>query len=58
MAATMKNAIFWDVMPCGSCKNQHFEGRSVFIRATGRNNPEDSIFHASLYRPPTAGSTI
>jgi hypothetical protein len=20
-AVTMKNAIFWDVMPCGSCKN-------------------------------------
>jgi hypothetical protein len=21
MAVTMKNAVFWDVMPCGSCKN-------------------------------------
>jgi hypothetical protein len=21
MAATMKNAVFWDVMPCGCCKN-------------------------------------
>jgi hypothetical protein len=21
MAATMKNAIFWDVAPCGSCEN-------------------------------------
>jgi hypothetical protein len=21
MVVTMKNAIFWDVMPCGSCKN-------------------------------------
>jgi hypothetical protein len=22
----MKNAIFWDVTPCGSCKNQYFGG--------------------------------
>jgi hypothetical protein len=26
MVVTMKNAIFWDVRPCGSCKNQHFGG--------------------------------
>jgi hypothetical protein len=25
-AVTMKNAIFWDVMPCGSCKNQSLRG--------------------------------
>jgi hypothetical protein len=31
MAVTMKNAIFWDFMPCGSCKNQHFRGISTFI---------------------------
>jgi hypothetical protein len=23
---SLKNAILWDVMPCGSCKNQHFRG--------------------------------
>jgi hypothetical protein len=23
-AVTMKNGIFWDVKPCGSCKNQRF----------------------------------
>jgi hypothetical protein len=22
----IKNAIFWDVMPCGSCKNHRFGG--------------------------------
>jgi hypothetical protein len=22
----MKNTVFWDVMLCGSCKNQHFGG--------------------------------
>jgi hypothetical protein len=26
MAVTMKNAIFWDVMLCSSCKNQRFGG--------------------------------
>jgi hypothetical protein len=25
-AVTMKNAVFWDVTPCGSCKNRRFEG--------------------------------
>jgi cytidine deaminase len=23
-AVTMKNDIFWNVTPCGSCKNRHF----------------------------------
>jgi hypothetical protein len=22
----MENAVFWDVMPCGSCKNRYFRG--------------------------------
>jgi hypothetical protein len=25
-AVTMKNAVFWDVTPCGSCKNRRFGG--------------------------------
>jgi hypothetical protein len=25
-AVTMKNAVFWDVRPCGSYKNRHFGG--------------------------------
>jgi hypothetical protein len=25
-AVTMKNVVFWDVTPCGSCKNRRFEG--------------------------------
>jgi hypothetical protein len=28
-AVTMKNAVFWDVMPFGSCKNRRFVGRSA-----------------------------
>jgi hypothetical protein len=31
----MKNAVFWDVTPCGSCKNRRFGELSVsFIRVT------------------------
>jgi hypothetical protein len=26
MAVTMKNAVFWDVTPCGSCKNKRIGG--------------------------------
>jgi hypothetical protein len=25
-AATVKNGVFWDVTPCGSCKNRRFGG--------------------------------
>jgi hypothetical protein len=25
-AMTMKNGVFWDVTPCGSCKNRRFGG--------------------------------
>jgi hypothetical protein len=25
-AVTVKNGVFWDVTPCGSCKNRHFGG--------------------------------
>jgi hypothetical protein len=34
-AVTMKNGVFWDVTPCGSCKNQRFGGSGAsFIRIT------------------------
>jgi hypothetical protein len=26
-AVFMKNAVFWDVIPCGSCKNRRFDGK-------------------------------
>jgi hypothetical protein len=25
-AVTMKNGVYWDVTPCGSCRNRHFGG--------------------------------
>jgi hypothetical protein len=30
----MKNAVFWDVMPCGSCKNVSEEHIASIIRMT------------------------
>jgi hypothetical protein len=32
-AVTMKNGVFWDVTPCGSCKNPD-ESSTSFIRVT------------------------
>jgi hypothetical protein len=33
-AVTMKNAVFWDVTPCGSCKNRRFGGTYHIIMTT------------------------
>jgi hypothetical protein len=32
-AVTMENGVFWDVTPCGSCKNRHFGGTWCFFAA-------------------------
>jgi hypothetical protein len=37
MSVTMKNAIFWDVTPCGSCKNERFR-RTYCIRQKADKN--------------------
>jgi hypothetical protein len=55
-SVTMKKGVFWDVRPCGSCKNRRFtdscypdEGGAKFLRisvltrATRPNTPEDTI---------------
>jgi hypothetical protein len=47
-AVTMKNAVFWDVMPCGSCKNRFLSHRwwrryVPLKRATRHNIREDGI---------------
>jgi hypothetical protein len=49
---TLKNGVFWDVTPCGSCNNDVSEEpndsfeTSVLTRTTGRNIPEDTILHS------------
>jgi hypothetical protein len=52
----VKNGVFWDVRPCGSCKNRYLEGTSVLARATRRNIPEDGILHS--HRPENLKSYI
>jgi hypothetical protein len=32
----MKNAVFWDVKPCGCCKNRRFGG-TYHLRQDGKN---------------------
>jgi hypothetical protein len=55
-AVTVKNVVFWVVMPCDSCKNRRFgwilimealpsSETSVLTRATRRNIQEGNIIH-------------
>jgi hypothetical protein len=36
-AVTMKNGVFWDVTPCGSCKNRRFGGTSRLLHLGDEN---------------------
>jgi hypothetical protein len=40
---TMKNGVFWDVTPCGTCKK-------VLTRATQHSIPEDTILSFSGFK--------
>jgi hypothetical protein len=42
----MKNVVFWDVAPCKSSVNRHFDGTSVDTICTRRHNPEDGILQS------------
>jgi hypothetical protein len=34
----MKNAVFWDVTPCGTCKNRRFGGSYRFYYQGDKNH--------------------
>jgi hypothetical protein len=36
-AVTMKNGVFWDVTPCGSCKNRRFGGIWLLLHQGDKN---------------------
>jgi hypothetical protein len=42
----MKNAVFWNVTPCGSCRNRCSSKTLVLTRATWHNIPEDGVLHS------------
>jgi hypothetical protein len=54
-AVAMKNGVFWNVTPCGSCNNLHFGGDAVkisnltyivflYVKATQRKNEGGAAF--------------
>jgi hypothetical protein len=47
-AVTMKNGVFWDVMPCGSCKNRRFGELGTTLAATSNRRIGISSQHASV----------
>jgi hypothetical protein len=42
----LKNAVFWDVTPCSSCKTRRSSETSVLTSAKLRNITEDGILHS------------
>jgi hypothetical protein len=36
-AVTMKNGVFWDITPCGSCKNRRFGGTWRLLHQGDKN---------------------
>jgi hypothetical protein len=39
MAVTMKNTVFWDMTPCGSCKSRRFGGTLFQLLVTANVIP-------------------
>jgi hypothetical protein len=46
MAVTMTNGMFWDVTPCGACKNRRFGGMYPFHHQGDKNWRARSSFSA------------
>jgi hypothetical protein len=52
-AVTTKNGVFWDVTPCGSCKNRRFGGTYasvVVVTRIGELGTTLAVFLLSLRR--------
>jgi hypothetical protein len=50
----MKNAVFWDVIPCGSCKKRHFGGKYRFHHQDDKNRrtrKDVSLLHTGKVIP-------
>jgi hypothetical protein len=48
MVVTMENAVFWDIMPCGSCKNRRFRGMYCFHHQSDKNWWAGNNFSSSM----------
>jgi hypothetical protein len=54
---TMKNVVFWDVEPCGSCRNRRFggtyrlhrQGEEIIILVTANVVPSSLILFVVVY---------
>jgi hypothetical protein len=60
-AVTVKNAVFWDVTPCGSCKNLRFRGTYRLHHQSERNQRVRryvSCVHRLLFTADIPSSTI
>jgi hypothetical protein len=50
-AVTMKNAVFWDVVPCRSCELNRRSSETLvqFTRSTWRHIPEDDLLLSEVF---------
>jgi hypothetical protein len=53
----LKNTVFWDVMPCGSCKNQRFGG-NYSPPHQGENTQQAENFSSNKPRGPQSASEL
>jgi hypothetical protein len=53
MAVSMKNGVFWDVTPCGSCKNRRFGGTQR-LHHKGKQESVNTILCISSQRASVA----
>jgi hypothetical protein len=54
---TMKNAVFMDVTPCGSCNNRRFGGTSVLKEPHGVTSQKTAI-SIQIFYTQNATSTL